>query len=156
MYVWNAFKTAWIYLSCLRTIYLKTRKELKKNTEDTNHIYQIEFDKACFQHDVAHGVFKDLVWIKSPDKVLRDKTFKLAKVSKYDGYQRGLASMVYIFLIKKPVHFQKNLLLVVVLNLYQINNLQMNFINQLGHFKKWKYIHHLETIFEVMLLLTCH
>ena len=30
------------------------------------------------------------------DKVLNDKAFKIADNSKYDGYQRGLASMVQI------------------------------------------------------------
>ena len=34
------------------------------------------------------------------DKVLRDKAFKITSHQKYDGYQRGLASMVYKFLIK--------------------------------------------------------
>ena len=29
------------------------------------------------------------------DRVLRDKEFNIAKNPKYDGYQRGLASMVY-------------------------------------------------------------
>ena len=35
------------------------------------------------------------------DKVLKDKAFKIASNPKYDGYQRGLASMVYKFLDKK-------------------------------------------------------
>ena len=35
------------------------------------------------------------------DKVLRDKAFKIAGDPKYDGYQRGLASMVYKFFDKK-------------------------------------------------------
>ena len=35
------------------------------------------------------------------DKVLKDKAFKIATKSKYDRYQRGLASMVYKFLDKK-------------------------------------------------------
>ena len=35
------------------------------------------------------------------DKVLRNKTFKIASDTKYDGYQRGLASMVYKFFDKK-------------------------------------------------------
>ena len=35
------------------------------------------------------------------DKVLRDKAFKIASDQKYDGYQRGLASMVYKFFDKK-------------------------------------------------------
>ena len=32
--------------------------------------------------------------------MLRDKAFNIAKNPKCDEYQRGLASMVYIFLIK--------------------------------------------------------
>ena len=35
------------------------------------------------------------------DKVLKDKAFKIASDPKYDGYQRGLASMVYNFFDKK-------------------------------------------------------
>ena len=35
------------------------------------------------------------------DKILRDKAFNIAKNPKYDGYQRGLASMVYKFFDKK-------------------------------------------------------
>ena len=35
------------------------------------------------------------------DKVLRDKAFNIAKDAKYDGYQRGLASMVYKCFDKK-------------------------------------------------------
>ena len=35
------------------------------------------------------------------DKILRDKAFNIASDPKYDGYQRGLASMVYKFFDKK-------------------------------------------------------
>ena len=37
------------------------------------------------------------------DKVLREKSFNIAKdpSNKYDGYQRGLASMIYQFFDKK-------------------------------------------------------
>ena len=35
------------------------------------------------------------------EKVFRDKAFKIASGPKYDGYQRGLASMVYKFFDKK-------------------------------------------------------
>ena len=45
--------------------------------------------------------FKDLAKRTAPDKVLRDKAFNIAKDPKYDGYQTGLASMVYIFFDKK-------------------------------------------------------
>ena len=45
--------------------------------------------------------FKDLKKITASDKVLRDKGFSIAKNPKYDGYQRGFASMVYKFFDKK-------------------------------------------------------
>ena len=44
---------------------------------------------------MASGDFKDLKRKTYSDKVLRDKAFNIAKNPKYDGYQRGLASMVY-------------------------------------------------------------
>ena len=50
---------------------------------------------------MASGDFKDLKRRTSADNVLRDKTFNIAKNPKYDGYQRGLASMVYKIFDKK-------------------------------------------------------
>ena len=50
---------------------------------------------------MAYGDFKDLAKRTASDKVLRDKAFNIAKNPKYDGYQRGLASMVYKFFDKK-------------------------------------------------------
>ena len=44
---------------------------------------------------------KDLVKRTQSDKALRDKAFKIVSDSKYDGYQRGLAPMVYNFFDKK-------------------------------------------------------
>ena len=64
-------------------------------------IYRNEIDKACFQYDMAYGDFKDLARRTASDKILRDKAFNTAKNPKYDGYQRGLASMVYKFFDKK-------------------------------------------------------
>ena len=48
-----------------------------------------------------YGDFKDLARRAASDKVFRDKAFNTAKNPKYDGYQRGLASMVYKFFDKK-------------------------------------------------------
>ena len=50
-----------------------------------------------------HGLWKikRLVKRTQSDKVLKDKAFKIASNPKYDGYQRGLASMVYKFFDKK-------------------------------------------------------
>ena len=45
--------------------------------------------------------FKDLNGRTAAQKVLRDKASNIAKNPKYDGYQRGLASMVYKFFVKK-------------------------------------------------------
>ena len=49
---------------------------------------------------MAYEDFKDLKRAFS-DKVLKDKPFNIAINRKYDGYQRGLASMVYKFFDKK-------------------------------------------------------
>ena len=79
----------------------KERTQTFKETGDTSYIYKNELHKACFQHDMAYGAFKDLAKRTITDKVLRDKAFKIASDQKYDGYQRGLASMVYKFFDKK-------------------------------------------------------
>ena len=44
---------------------------------------------------MVYGDFKDLTRRTASDEILRDKAFGIAKNSKYDRYQRGLASMVY-------------------------------------------------------------
>ena len=50
---------------------------------------------------MAYGYFKDLKKRTTSDKVLRDKAFNNAKNPKYDGYKRGVASLVYNFFDKK-------------------------------------------------------
>ena len=50
---------------------------------------------------MAYRDFKNLAKRTAADKVLRDKAFNIAKDPKYDGYQRGLASMVYKLFDKK-------------------------------------------------------
>ena len=50
---------------------------------------------------MAYGKTKDLVERTQSDKVLKDKAFKIASDPKHDGYQRGLASMVYKFFDKR-------------------------------------------------------
>ena len=53
---------------------------------------------------MAYGDFKDSARRTASDEVLRDTAFNLPKNPKYDGYQRGLASMIYTFFEKK-FHF---------------------------------------------------
>ena len=47
---------------------------------------------------MAYGDFKDLTRKRAAGKVLLDKSINVAKNGKYDGYQKGLALMVYDFL----------------------------------------------------------
>ena len=79
----------------------KQRIQNFKETGDTNYIYKKELDKACFAHDAAHSDSKDLTKRTVADKILRDKAFNIAKDPKYDGYQRGLPSMVYKYFDSK-------------------------------------------------------
>ena len=80
-----------------------------RETEDTSYIYKNELDKVCFQHDMACEDFKDLKRRTASDKILRHKAFNIAKNPKYDGYQRGLASMVYNFFDKKSTGSSVNI-----------------------------------------------
>ena len=77
----------------------KERIQKFKETGNSRYIYQNKLDKACFQHDLAYGDFKDLTRRTASDKILCDEAFNIAENPKYDGYQRGLASMVYNFFL---------------------------------------------------------
>ena len=79
----------------------KERIKEFKRTGDTRYIYRNELDKACFQHDSAYADHTDLINRTEGDKVLKDKACDIASSPEYDGYQRGLASMVYKFFDKK-------------------------------------------------------
>ena len=83
------------YIACWPFTKNKKRIQKFKETGDTCYIYKNKLDKACFQHDMAYGDLKNLKRKTFSDKVFRDKAFNIAKNPKYDGYQRGLASMVY-------------------------------------------------------------
>ena len=79
----------------------KERIQKFKETGDKSYIYKNELDMTCFQLDMAYGDFKDIARRRASDKVLRGKVFNIAKNPKYDGYQKGLASIVYQFFDKK-------------------------------------------------------
>ena len=81
--------------------FIKNKERIKKfrETGGIRYIYIYELDKACFQHDMAYGDFRNLAKRTASDKVIRDKAFNIAKNS--ETYQRGLASMVYNFFDKK-------------------------------------------------------
>ena len=94
-------QSGFTYSACGPFTKNKERTQQFKGLGDTSYIYKNKLDKACFQHDMAYGDFKDLARRTASDKVLRDKAFDIAKSPKYDGYQRGLASAVYKFFDKK-------------------------------------------------------
>ena len=64
--------------------FTKNKERIKefKETGDSRYIYQNKLDKACFQLDMAYGGFRDLNRRTFSDKVLRDKSFNIAKRSK--------------------------------------------------------------------------
>ena len=89
------------YTACGPFTKNKERIRKFKETGDTSYIYKNELDKACFQHDMSFGDFKYLKRRTASYKILRDKAINIVKNPKCDGYQRGLASMVYKFFDKK-------------------------------------------------------
>ena len=92
-----------VYSACgLFTRNKETIKQFKRRG-DTRYIYRNELDKACFQHDSAYADHNDLLNRTKSDKVLRDKAYDIASNPEYDGYQRGLVSMVYKFFDKKSM-----------------------------------------------------
>ena len=58
----------------------KERTQKFKETGDTKYIYKNELDKACFQHDMAYGGFKDLAKRAPFGKVLTDKSFNILRI----------------------------------------------------------------------------
>ena len=92
-----------IYSTCGPFTRYRERIKKFKQTGDTRYIYRNDLDKACFQHNSAYANNKDLINRTKADKVLRDKVYNIASNPEYDGYQRGLASMVYKFSDKKSI-----------------------------------------------------
>ena len=78
---------------------IKNEKQFKEKG-DSRYIHQNKLDKACLQHDTAYGDFKDLSKRRNPDHTLHNKAFNIAKYSKYDEYQRGIATLAYKFSTK--------------------------------------------------------
>ena len=104
---------------------------------------------------MAYEDFKDLGKRTAADKFLRDKAFDIAKDLKYDGYERGLASMVYNFFDKKT----KGSGVTTLANKSGIKSTPQNEQNWLKNFinpllkslKKEKYMQRSKTMFEVLI-----
>ena len=124
--------------------FTKNKERIEKfiHTVNTDFIYRNDLDKACFQHDMAYDKSEDLAKRTQSDKVLRDKASKIASDPKHDGYQRGLALIVYKFFAKKYSGSG-----VATVPNYQLANELHRQINR--KFKRQKFIHPLETVFGV-------
>ena len=92
-----------VYSACGPFTRHKERIKKFKQTGDTRYIYRNELDKACFQHDSTYADNKGLINRPKSGNVLRDKACNIASNPEYDGYQRGLASMVYKYFDKKSM-----------------------------------------------------
>ena len=90
-----------VYSACGPFTKHKERINKFMKTGDTRYIYRNNLDKAWFQHDDACSKSRDLGKRNVSDRVLRDKAFNIANNPQYNGYERGLASMVYKFFDKK-------------------------------------------------------
>ena len=101
---------------------------------------------------MAYGKTKDLIKRTQSDKVLKDKGFKIASDLKYDGYQRGLASMFYKFFDKTSASLNKSKGIGISSkpNYQLANELHKPIIRKFKK-KKEKFIHFLETIFGVLI-----
>ena len=64
-----------IYSACGPFTKSEERIQKFKKAGDTKYIYRNELDIACFEHDMAHGDFKDLTRRTTSDIVLRHKVF---------------------------------------------------------------------------------
>ena len=126
--------------------FTKNKEIIQKfmQTGNTDFIYKNGLDKVCFQHDMAYGKSKDLIKRTQSDKVLKDKAFKIASNPNYDGYQRGLTSVVYKLFDKK----YKGSCIINEPNHQLANELHKPIIRKL---KKEKFIHHLEIISGVLI-----
>ena len=133
------------YSACLPFAKNKKRIEKFMQAGNTDFIYKNELDKACFQHNTAYRKSKDLAKRTQSDKVLKEKAFKIASNPKYDGYQRGLSSMVYKFFdkISKGTSISASLASANEPNYQLGNELHKPIIR--------KFIHHLEIIFGALI-----
>ena len=96
------------YSACEAFTKNKDRIQKFKETGDSWYIYWNELDKVCFQHGMGDGEFEDLTRRRVSDKILHDTAFNIANNPKYDGYYRGLASIVYKFFDKKSASLARS------------------------------------------------
>ena len=95
-----------VYSACGPFTRHKERIKEFKRTCDTRLLYRNELDKACC-NDAAYAKYKDVKNRLTSDQKLRNSEYDIASNPEYDGYQRGLASMVYKFFDSKVAPLDK-------------------------------------------------
>ena len=96
-----------VYSACGPFIRHKERIKEFKRRGDTRLLYRNELDKTCFKHHTAYAKYKDVENRLISDQKLRNSASDIASNPKYDGYQRGLASMEYKFFDSKVAPLDK-------------------------------------------------
>ena len=107
-------------------LFTENKEKIQKfiQARNTDYIYKNDLDKACFRHDMAYGKYSNLAKRTQPDKVCQGtKVLNFQVIHNMMGIREDYPQWYTSFLIKG----QK----VAVLNLCQINNLEMSFINHL-------------------------
>ena len=89
------------YSSCRPFTEHREKVQRFRETDNLKYLYRNKLDKACFAHDAGYSDSKDVAKRTISDKILKDKTYEIARNCNYNGYQNVLASMVYKFFDKK-------------------------------------------------------
>ena len=95
MHLWDP--KAENYSACGPFTRYKKRIDVFMKDGRISHILKTRLDTACFQHDSTYAKYKDRLNRKQSDIVLNNKALKIATDPRVNGFQRGLASMVYKF-----------------------------------------------------------
>ena len=138
-----------VYSACGPFTRHKERIKEFKCTGETRYVCRDELDKACFQHDSTYADHKDLINRTKADKVLRDKAYNIASNPKYDGYQRGLASMVYKFFDSKVASPDKKSMGSGINTIKSSSSILADELHKpiIRNLEKEKYIHNLKIIY---------
>ena len=101
--------------------FTKNKEKIQKfmKIKDSRYIYKNELDKACFQHDLAYGDFKDLAKRTASDKVSRVKLLILLKIENMMDMTEVLLLWFLNFLIKSTLNLQ---IVVLKIKLHKISN----------------------------------
>ena len=163
----NLRQPGFTYSACGPFTKNKERIQKLKEIGGSRYIYQNELDKACFQHSMVYGDFKDLTRRTASDKILRNKAINIAKNLNMMDINVDLLQWSINFLIKRlqvvPLHLhgwrlqlrETNLLL--KMKICQTKSSRKKETKQLlENSRKEKYTHFLWTIFRVLILLICN